>query len=427
MAAYRATSECGCKSGRSGRKSAVMEARRTSEPAPPDVAQIASVGRALKKAAYFPLFSVHNSERRNVPMPSAANPNNLIGMQVFEELHQFRMDVERPFCPLGLRASNHLGAAVAQVEIDWRVIPDTFVANPDQLPPATDLDPTRSQRFAMYNGKFTWLDRDQSAFHGFGAGRTFPAMVNDAPRLYIAAVVEILQGFGKLKGLQGNAVVNGFITPPYDVALNILLRVVDPSARLRSQSVLPPIRATGEADPSDTFLVFLGEPDSENPIMLDLEPDGRVVGADVHELLRLVHIDFDVVGAGGMRSVTMEGPVVGSLAFRLQFDSADPRVPTPFTTTDALFTFFDRERNSLGTLNANVVEGRGFATALQEVPQPVVRVVGFGPLLGGTGQFAGTEGMLSLNGIISIPARTPSIMYVLRVLDLEKRFRKIWK
>ena len=233
-------------------------------PSQPDLEQSAAVSRALRRAAYFPLFSVHSPEKRNVPIPLAGNPSSLIGMQVFEELHRFGIDVERPTSLSGLRATNVLGAAAANVEIDWRVIPDDFVATPDRLPPATPLDPTRSQRFAMYNGKFQWLDRDQSAFHGFGAGRTFPAIINGAPRLYIGAVVEILQGYGKLQGLQGNAVVNGFITPPYDVALNILVRVVDSTARLKA-IFLPPLRASGEADPNDTFLVFVGEPDPEKP------------------------------------------------------------------------------------------------------------------------------------------------------------------
>jgi hypothetical protein len=278
----------------------------------------------------------------------------------------------------------------------------------------------------MYNGKFTWMDRDQSAFHGFGAGRTFPSMVNGTPRLYIGAVVEILEGFGKLKGLQGNVVVNGFITPPYDVALNIVARMVDPTGRLKAPEALSPLRSIGDADPSDTFMTFLGQPDPENPIVLDMQSDGRVVGADVHELLKLVHLDFEVTGGGGMRSLTVEGPIVGSLAFRLQFDSADPRVPTPFKTSDAVFSFFDRERRTVATLNANILEGRGFVTTLQGAPQPVVRVVGFGPFLSGTGQFAAAEGMLSINGIISIPARTPSILYVLRVLDPKKKFRAMW-
>jgi hypothetical protein len=395
-------------------------------PAQSDAEQSASVSRALRRAAYFPLFSVHNPEKRNVPIPLPGNPNSLIGMQVFEELHRFGINVERPTSPLGLRATNVLGAAAAHVEIDWRVIPDDFVAMPDQLPPATTLDPTRSQRFAMYNGKFQWLDRDQSAFQGFGAGRTFPSIINGAPRLYIGAVVEMLQGYGKLNGLQGNAVVNGFITPPYDVALNILVRVVDPTARLKAPNTLPPLRDAGDADPNDTFLVFLGEPDPEKPIVLNMQAGGRVVGADVNELLRLVHVDFDAAGAIGMRSLTSEGPIVGSLAFKLKFDSQDPRVPVPFRTSNAVFTFFDRERNTIGSLNANVIEGRGFATTLPGAPQPVVRVVGFGPFISGTGQFALTRGMLSLNGIISIPARVPSIMYVLRVLDPNKKFRKLW-
>lgn len=425
--ATHSSGDCGCKSKEDSAQSTVIGNSRSAQPPLADDAHTTSTARVLKKGAYFPLFSVHNPQKRNVPMPSSTNPNSIIGMQVFEELHRFRIDAERPTCSLGIRSSNCLGSAAAHVEIDWRVIPDSFVANPDHLPPETELDPTRSQRFAMYNGKFTWMDRDQSAFHGFGAGRTFPAMVEGTPRLYIGAVVEILDGCGKLRGIQGNAVVNGFITPPYDVALNIVVRAVDPTGRLKAHEALPPFRSIGDADPSNTFMALLGEPDPENPIVLDTKPDGRVVGADVHELLRLVHLGFEVTGPGGMRSLTVEGPIVGSLAFRLQFDSADPRVPTPFKTSDAVFTFFDRERNPVGTLNANIVEGRGFATTLEGAPQPVVRVVGFGPFLGGTGQFAGTEGMLSINGIISIPARTPSIMYVLRVQDLKKKFRTIRK
>src|SRR5205823_12063182 len=102
-----------------------------------------------KKAAYFPLFSMHNHQRRNMPRPSSTNPNRLVGMQVFEELHRFRIGTDRPDRGRGVHASNCLGGAAALVEIDWRVIPDNFVATPNQLPPATELDPTCSQRFAM--------------------------------------------------------------------------------------------------------------------------------------------------------------------------------------------------------------------------------------------------------------------------------------
>ncbi len=143
-------------------------------------------------------------------------------------------------------------------------------------------------------------------------------------------------------------------------------------------------------------------------------------------MLRLVHTDFDVATSHGMRSKTSEGRIAGSLSFNLKFDSRDPRVPTPFQTTDAVFNFFDREERTVSTLNANIVEGRGFMTELAGVPPPVVRVVGFGPFVNGSGQFSGASGMLSINGIISISARTPSILYVLRVSDPDGRFRRAW-
>jgi hypothetical protein len=205
-----------------------------------------------------------------------------------------------------------------------------------------------------------------------------------------------------------------------------MLRIVDPEERLKARSSITRLKPIPDPDPSATFLAFLGEADPDNPITLNFAPDGSVVGATVHELLRIVHIDFDVATSKGMRSKTSEGEIAGSLSFTLNINSRDQRVPVPFQTTDGNFTFFDRERKTIGTLRADVVEGRAFMTELEEAPPPVLRVVGFGPFIGGTGQFSGASGMLSLNGIISIPARTPSILYTLRVSDPEGKFRKAW-
>lgn len=382
------------------------------------------VSGLLKRAAYFPLFSVPNPDLHNIPLPSPTNLKALIGIKVFEQMHRFDVRVESEAITDGLVATNRVGQPVADISIDWRVIPDDFIANPGVLPPPTELNPSRSQRFAMYDGHFRWLDREGSSFRGFGAGRTFPIMVGGQPQLRIGAVVDILEGFGKLKGVQGNAVVNGFITPPNNLALNIMLRIMDPSKRLRAESRPTTLRPVPLPDPTATFLVFLGEPDPANPITLNMTPDGRVTGASVHELLRLVQIDFDVATSHGMRSRTSEGRIVGSLSFEIIFDLRDPRGPSSFQTTNAVFTFFDREERTIGTLNANVIEGRGFMTEVAGVPPPVIRVVGFGPFLGGSGQFSGASGMLSINGIISISARTPSILYTLRIFDPDGRFRR---
>ena len=384
------------------------------------------VGSMLKRAAYFPLFSVQSPTTRNVPIPSPQNSNRLIGMKVYEEMHNFEIEQTVLRSSRGLRAINQVGQPVANISIDWRIIPDDYVATPDRLPPPTELDPSRSQRFAMYSGHFQWNDNQASGFRGFGAGRTFPSMVNGKPQLRIGAVVDILEGFGALQGLQGNAIVNGFIQPPYDLALSVTVRIADGGLRLRAQSLPATVKPIPSPDPDTTFLVFLGEPDPGNPIVLNMAGDGHVLGAKVRELLRLVSIRFDVNGASGMRSAIAEGPIVGALQFDLQFDSAYQGVPTPFQTTNAIFSFRDPGGARIGTLNTDVVEGRGFAMSFPPAPPPVVRVAGFGPFLSGTGQFSGVSGMLSLNGIISISARTPSILYLLRISDPEKRFSGAW-
>jgi hypothetical protein len=205
-----------------------------------------------------------------------------------------------------------------------------------------------------------------------------------------------------------------------------MIRIMDPAKKFKATSRLTSLRQVPYPDPTATFMAFLGEPDPDNPITLNMTPDGRVTGASVHELLRLVHMDFDVSTSQGMRSKVSYGVIAGSLSFSLLFDSGDTRVPIPFQTTDAIFTFFDQEKRTIGTLNANVVEGRGFMSTLENVPPPVVRVVGFGPFLGGTGPFSNVSGMLSINGIISISARVPSILYVLRIFDPDGNFRRDW-
>jgi hypothetical protein len=389
----------------------------------PEPIQAERVDKLLRRAAYLPLFSVHSPEVRNVPIFSPLHPGAVIGMKVYEEMHRFEVRVEEPSRVRGLRAVNRIGQPVADIDIDWRVIPDDFVAGPGLVPPPTVLDPTRSQRFAMYDGHFRWRDGAGTSFHGFGTGRTFPTLVNGRQELRIGAVVDILEGFGQLKGAVGNAVINGFITPPYDLALCILLRILDSRKKLRFAQPLTPLRPVPDPDPDSTFLVFLGEADPDRPIRLELAPDGSVVGATVHELLRLVRIDFDVKPTHGIRSRTLRGAITGSLRFTLSLDSRHPGAPIPFQTRDGVFTFFDRERRAIGTLSASAVEGRAFGAEVAGAPQPVLRVVGFGPFLEGSGIFAGVSGMLSLNGIISIPARSPSILYILRIADPRGAFR----
>jgi len=386
------------------------------------------VGRLLRRAAYLPMFSVPDPSRVNKPIPLFPwLPFALTAVEVHEELHRFDMEVELAAGCGGhhLLAHNRVGQPAARVHIRWTVIPERYAASPGCTPPTTVLFPFVSQRFAMMNGEMTFRDAAGSGFHAFGTGRTFPVVEAGKRKLRIGAVIDVLEGLGAFAGLAGTVVVNGTIEPPHGLALNLMLRFADPEGRLHAEGGLEALRPIPDPDPSATFLTFLGEPDPERGTELIVGPGGSMQGATVHERLRLVHLGFDLE-SGPPRSRVDAGPVVGNLAGRLYFNpfAAPPGSPVPFQTRHGVFSFHDRRGESLGTLRADVVEGRGFATELPGAPIPVFRFGGFGPVLGGDGAFAGAAGLMSLNAAISVFPRTLSNLYVFRLADPDGRFRR---
>jgi hypothetical protein len=88
-----------------------------------------------------------------------------------------------------------------------------------------------------------------------------------------------------------------------------------------------------------------------------------------------------------------------------------------------VYTFQDRQGQTVATLNADVVEGRAFRTTLAGAPGPVFRFGGFGPFLGGTGPFQGMIGMISMNAALSVFPGALSTVHVIRVSDPDGRFR----
>lgn len=396
----------------------------------PATYRIDEVTALLQRAAYFPLFNVHDPEKQNVVIPMPGQPNTLAGIQVNENTHRFDILVSPPVSCGPLRAANLFGQLQASVHIDWLVIPDDFQAEPTVTPPLTGLDPTRSQRFTMMNGEFLFLDQAHSGMRAFGSGRTFPTMVAGKGRLDIGAAIVMLEGLGRLAGLQGAAVVNGYIVPPQDLFINVMLRVMDPGGRLVTQEALTPLETLPDPDPTSAFMTFLGETDPEQPTRLITAADGTMLGSEVHELLRLVAVSSDLGSWDrGVRTQTRVGQIVGKLATVLSFDPLNPahtgsvESPIPVTTRNGIFTFFGAGGGTVGTVAADLVEGRAFTSTLPGAPGPIFRFVGFGPILRGSGAFDGASGMLSLNGAVSVFPRTLSNLYVLRFVDLSGRYR----
>ena len=389
----------------------------------PTTYKIEEVTRLLKAAAYFPIFNVPNPSQPNQPVPLIPGiPQLMIAVEVNEALHHFEVVVEAPTTERGLRAVNRVSRdPVARVHIRWTPIPEDFDPAPGLLPPPTILNPFQSQRFTMLDGELDFLDGKGSGFHAFGAGRTFPAAVGGKQELRIGAVIDVLQGLGELSGLQITAVINGFIEPPDNLALNLMVRVMDPDGRLRAHGPLPPVVPMADPDPSAVFFFFLGEPDPDKPVELILGPNGLPIGSRVFERLRLVR--FDIAVGNGLHAKTAEGPVVGSVSAQLFFNFLDPRPVFPIQTTQGVFTFHDRGGAVLGTVLADMVEGRALRTELAGAPMPVFRFGGFGPITGGTDALSGVGGMMTMNSAISVFPRTLSNLYILRLEDPDGRFR----
>jgi hypothetical protein len=391
--------------------------------------KVEEVTRLLKSAAYFPIFNVPNPNNPNQPVPLIPGLPFLqqylmIAVEVNEQLHRFEVNVEAPTAGRGFRSSKAVGEPVANVHIRFTPIPNNFEAAPGLYPPPTILNPFVSQRFSMLDGQLSFMDADGSGFRAFGTARSFPVS-SQLGQLRVGAVIDILEGLGKLQGLSGTAVINGYIRPPNDLALNLMVRFMDPSGRLRARSRLAPIRPIADPDPDAVFLFFLGENDPDTPTQPILGPPGGppMLGAHVHELLRLVHLGFDLGTASDLRSRTLEGPIVGRVDATLWFNAFDPRSVFPIQTTDGVFTFFDRGGQTVGSINANMVEGRAMRTPLAGAPMDVYRFGGFGPLLGGAGQFAGADGMMSMNSVISLMPQALSNLYIFRLVDTDGRFR----
>lgn len=390
--------------------------------------RVGEVTRLLKAAAYFPIFNVHNPAIPNDTVALLPFATETLGQALFtavnvnEELRRF--EVVTQVGPQGLSAYNGLSReGVANVSIRWTPIPENYAPSPGVSPPPTLLNPFASQRFTMLNGQLSFQDPRVSGLQAFGSGRTFPI---GGGSLNIGAVIDVMEGFGALYGLTDESlpgatmVINGYITPPNDLALNLILRVMDPNGQLAARAPVPPL-VSPEPTPagSGTFMFFLGEPDPRRPIRLlyGPGPSRSPIGAQIFESLRVVRIGFD---RNSLQSSTQEEPIVGTASAVLYCSFENELTVTQAQTMGGVFGFHDLQGRSLGSVFANVEEGRAFRTHLPGAPYPVFRMGGFGRLRGGTGAFAGVQGMMTMNGVISAFPPSLSNLYVLRFESLDR-------
>lgn len=376
------------------------------------------VAHILQQASYFSVFAVPDPSEQSVGVPLIPFiPPLIYEVKITEQPRRLHVTASPPTPECGFQIGMEISRQpVARQHLIMRPVPNNYESGPGRTPPPTILLPFLSQRFWMYDGHFEFLDGRGSGFRAIAGGRFFPATVAGVEGLRIGGVAEITQGLGHLQGMVGNLAINGFTVPPAQFANQFVFRFVDTEGRLRAEAPFPPIdRIVPNPAAGNAFIPLLAELHPDHPPVIR-PAGGSLKRVRLVERLRLADSSF-YVAPGVLLSHTAAGPVVGERWTTLVFDPDDPRDTIPLYSTDSVFHFFTGGGRPVGSLRANLFEGRAFRTSLPQLERPFFRLVGFGPLQEGTGQFKDAVGLMTVNGALSLAPAAVSSMYMIRVSD----------
>lgn len=385
-----------------------------------------TVVQLLDQAAFLSMFSIP-ARNRSIAIPTR-NGSGIAGLRIREQLRRFSLSMDAP-SRAGVNTHNAIGEPLAHCEHRWMFAPDGFPALPGREVPETAFDPSRSQRFVMFDSVCTF-ENGRDGFRGFGTGRTYPMHVGSQPQLYVAAVGSILEGFGKFKGHEGTYTYCGSLSQQEGFTGSVFCRAVDPQGDMRTESSLPSLETWPNPESGITYLAFRGQKKNRTQkTAYNFGPNGQVNGLNVHQQLRQVQIDTAARGRGGARSVMNVGPVIGSMSARILFNLLNPGAPgtalspIPFQSYNE-YTFSSPDDRTLGTIVADGGEGRTFNLQLVGAPgQQALRFGGFGPIVKATGLFEGMEGLMVDNSVVGVAPHALSTLYILRVNDPGGKYR----
>jgi len=410
-----------------------MSTQPASPPALPDVnAQTYPydmVQTMLDQTANFSMFAVPVSGYDDKATLTPGNPTDWFGLHggygldLMSDLHRFEALVDARSS--GVRASQEVGQATGTFHCLLLFSPPDFKWNTRQAPPPWIFDPWRSQHFVMQECEVTFGDKNTCQC--YGVGRTFPISVNGRHVLLAAGVANVMKGTGKLEGREGTLIFTGTLTPQQQFMGNINLRLRDPEETLVSENDLYPIETIQNPDRDNTFLELrLLKKNKNVKTTFGPPPSGNLVSLITPSEMRAVRYSY-VAGSRGPRTHMQVGQALGPMSATVFFDLAAPpgtaEAPVPFTTQE-LYTFNTPSGETVGTISCGVVEGISFGLKFPQAPgQPGVRFAGFGPITGGTGVFAGAQGMLTVNSLIGIAPHALSLMHCLHLVDPDHRWR----
>jgi hypothetical protein len=385
----------------------------------------------LDQAAHLNFFSLAGE----AGSAAILGAGGVIGVRIRESLHRFNIVMQSP-SPSGLRAQNLMGERLARFEHRWMFVPEKFGALPDCEPPPTRFDPSRSQRFVMLDAVCKF-DNGKDGFRGFGTGQTFPASFGGNPRVQAGAVGNIVEGFGKFRGLEGTYTYCGTLSPDEGFRGSLLCRVVDPEGILRTSADLPDLKQVPFPESDTAYLTFRGQKKNRTQkTQYTFDSSGEVNGLQLDPQIRLFYFDCALDGRGELRSTSSIGPVVGSMPAHIFFNVLNPGAPGTGAAPIAFhdydeYIFSGDESGSIGsfgfdggggqTLHLTSEPGGGgqaFALHLQGAPgQKALRFGGFGPVVNGKGQLSWFRGLTAHNSAVGIAPHALSTAFIARIHD----------
>lgn len=385
----------------------------------------------LDQTADFQMFAIPDASHSSDASLTPAHPEDFFGLNggyglsLRSALHRFDALVGMPSGDTGLQVAQAVGEAEGVFRCLFMLGSGELEWTPGRNPPPAIYDPWRAQRFSMLDCEFSFGGED--FFRGYGTGRTFPVVTAGRPRLLVGGVGNIMEGFGKFRGMVGTYTLSGSITPGLGFSGQINCRVVDPEGRLRSGREIHELTAIDDPAPDDAYVVLRGlKKDSTVKTTFGPSPGGGLVSLVTPSHMRAVQNGFTRRG-GGLRTDRTIGQIVSDMEAVVFFNLTAPpgtaERPVPFTTQE-VYTFRDGNGRAAGTISAEVIEGISFGLGFPSAPrQAGVRFAGFGPVTGGTGPFEGVRGVLTVNSLIGIAPHALSLLHVLYLDDPEGRFR----
>ena len=386
----------------------------------------------LDQTANFSMFALPDDKYIDSATLTPGNPDDWFGLNggygidFLSSLHRLDATVRISDRTGNLGVSQIIGEQTGRMHCRCFFTPSSAEWSLSSFPPAWIFDSWNSQQFIVQECELTFGDENRVT--GYGIGRTFPMVVNGKLAVLCSAVGNVTQGFGRFKNRIGTFIWTGRLTTALGFAGQISLRILDHEGTLRTSNDAPLLNEIREQDIEDTFLT-LRLIKKNNNVKTTFGPPtgGDLVSLITPSEMRSVQYQYDIMPGRGPRAEMIVGDVLGpmqaTVLFNLQAPPGTPESPVPFTTQE-LYTFTDARAQTMATISAGVVKGISFGLKFPDGPeQPGVRFAGFGPIQGGTGLFAGAQGILTVNSLIGISPHALSLMHVLHIVDPDGKYR----